>query len=84
MALSREAKEPAFPAKDSLSWNSGLTKLEYFAAKAMQALLSNPAIIPRKPPITYEDKHLADIAYSALRYAKSMIEALEKEQANGP
>lgn len=63
-----EANEPAFPAD---SHGSGLTKLEYFAAKALQGLLA----------ATDEEEEfnsLTDYAAAAVSAAYVLIEALNK------
>lgn len=55
----------------------GLTKREYFAAKAMQALISNPEI--RRPAegetLKQEIERFSNVA---LEYADGMMSALEK------
>ena len=63
---------PAFPqqvqvAADGTTWFDGMTLRDYFAAKAMQAILSNPE---------FGDKD-TDIAGSAYWAADAMLKARE-------
>ena len=61
---------PAFPIIiDSSIFHSGLSKRELFAAMAMQGLI----IVPPSCPAKWEDLPVA-----AVRYADSLIAALEK------
>jgi hypothetical protein len=48
----------------------GLTKREYFAAKALQGLLANSGPYP----------HSADTAVRALKYADILLEELDKKK----
>lgn len=48
---------------------SGLTKREYFAAKALQGLLANEGT---------NDVSCSDIAFSAVSYADDLLKALEE------
>lgn len=52
--------------------NSGLTKREYFAAMAMQGILSN------SKDWTDSDRCLNWVSESSVKYADSLIEALNK------
>jgi hypothetical protein len=56
---------PAFPAHENWRIDSGMTLRDYFAAKAMQALLGNPEIDGE--PIAY-----SQLAY---KYADAMLKA---------
>ena len=68
---------PAFPSEQgetSKGWNqtyeSGLTKREYFAAMALQGLLANPSTILKQ----------ADIPELSFEYADAMIRAGKGEK----
>lgn len=62
----KNADKPAFPVEaDKLGTTNGISKREYFAAMAMQALLS------RNSPI------IGDVAASAVRYADILLKQLE-------
>ena len=64
--------DSAFPSVDSFGYRKGegLTKREYFAAMAMQAILTaNPADTPYAP---------ANDAHWAVRYADALIAELEE------
>lgn len=63
--------ESAFPIEPGQPCCTGLTKHEYFAAMAMQGLLSNPAIID-----TYGAGSLEAIASKAEFTAAALIAAL--------
>jgi hypothetical protein len=67
-----KAKGPAFPliSDDGYIINAGITKREYFAAMALQALLINNTI-----PSKY-------CAQSAVEYADAFIEELSKTKTN--
>jgi hypothetical protein len=49
----------AFPTEDGKSWYHGMALRDYFAAKAMQALISR---FPHDNN-EWEEKHIADAAY---------------------
>jgi len=68
-----KAKGPAFPliSDDGYIINAGLTKREYFAAMALQALLEDNTI---------ERKYCVQ---SAVDYADDLIEELNKTNNNG-
>jgi hypothetical protein len=63
----------AFPASalGGLSYTEGMTLRDYFAAKAMQAMLSSPHC-----PMHVKESQLATQAYSA---ADAMLEAREQQ-----
>jgi hypothetical protein len=67
-----KAKGPAFPLISDKSYiiNTGLTKREYFAAMALQALLEDNTI---------ERKYCVQ---SAVDYADDLIEELSKTKTN--
>ena len=76
----KDTSAPAFPSiekyhKDTeeicTQWHPGLTKREYFAGLAMQAILSNPAV-----PDAFMPGERANyiIARAAFAYADTMIE----------
>ena len=60
-----DRKDNAFPD----AFHCGLTKREYFAAKAMQGLLANPN----------RDWNANDYVIDALWYADTLIETLEQD-----
>lgn len=71
--------EPAFPSAQNVivgeyrtGGHAGLTKREYFAAMALQGLLSRPIV--HGLPITIDER-----AHEALVYADALIAALEKQ-----
>jgi hypothetical protein len=45
---------PAFPSETMLGWESGMTLRDYFAAKAMQALIDNDGLFSEIPTQAYE------------------------------
>lgn len=53
----------------------GLTKREYFAAMAMQGILSNPSLCPNWPSIRIERETLA---IEAAKQADALLKALEE------
>jgi len=61
-------KEPAFPQENPL--HKGLTMRDYFAAKAMQAIIA-------KIPLTQTDDGILEkrVSIGAYSYADSMMEA---------
>lgn len=64
---------------DPKEWNvpmSGLSKREYFAAMAMQGILSNPST-PQK--VITDEIGLLGIASFACKSADALIEALNKQ-----
>lgn len=61
---------PAFPASNDTT--TGLTKREYFAAMALQGILSNAA--------TNNDVETSHIVEDACLFADALIEELNKEQ----
>jgi hypothetical protein len=77
---------PAFPVSEEetdridegVKIYSGLTKREYFAAKAMQGLITNPKII--RPDFEEEEKSgMEDFSEIAVKYADGLIKALSVE-----
>lgn len=66
----KETGGPAFPeTKEQHAWNPGMTLRDYFAAKAMQALISSPHC-----PDEFDYKPVAKAAYGM---ANAMLEARE-------
>ncbi len=59
-------KEPAFPTEDDMQFYHGLTKREYFAAIALQGLL------------THDHSHTS-VIQQAVKLADMMIEELDKK-----
>lgn len=81
--MSPTGLKPAFPTSPTGVLNNqgdtygGLTKREYFAAKAMQGMLGSFSY----PISEWVDKHTIPIIVSgAFRYADAMIAELEKEK----
>ena len=64
--------DPAFPVSSGGALFDGLTKLELFAAMAIQGFCANPS--------AFECTHGA-VAEFSVDAAKALIEALEKEEA---
>ena len=64
----------AFPADYNTHGEGGLTKREYFAALAMQALLSDSQLNGYTPQ---------QYAEGAVEYADALIEELNKSKDNG-
>lgn len=64
----------AFPTFETNEW--GLTKHEYFAAMALQGLLSNPEIATRFEDLS--DKNLRNLADYAIAAAYFLTEQLNK------
>lgn len=60
-------------------WETGLTKREYFAGLAMQALISNPNI--KRPVSSHIDdgKESSDFSKVAIEYADSLLKELETQ-----
>jgi len=66
-----KSHESAFPGRpDDNVADIGLTKREYFAAMAMQALASDPTLTSHKTPL--------EVAHIATVYADALIEELNK------
>lgn len=63
-------KDPAFTGPTENGFTQGLSKREYFAAMAMQAMISNPY---------YDDFHWDKIANSAVLQADALIEGLNNK-----
>jgi hypothetical protein len=70
-----KAKGPAFPliSDEGYIINAGLTKREYFAAMALQGLLSD-----------YESESIEDYSKYAVQLADALIEELSKTKTNEP
>lgn len=69
----KNSDQPAFP--PSSEWHghfeeSGLTKREYFAAMAMQGLLSNPRVT--------DNMEFSRIVFDATYYADQLLKQLEQ------
>ena len=62
----------AYPADSNTQTEGGITKREYFAAMAMQGILSN------SKDWTDSDRCLNWVSESSVKYADSLIEALNK------
>jgi len=56
--------------------NCGLTKREYFASKAMQALISNPSV--NRPRQENLEEDLISFSKIAVEYADGLIKVLNK------
>lgn len=75
--MSDKTGGPAFPTESEAqtgrsTWrHEGMTLRDYFAAKAMQGILSNP-------DVAYDPKDLAKVA---VEYAEAML--AEREKSNG-
>jgi hypothetical protein len=67
--MSHNYNTPAFPHAAIVNGDTGLTKLEYFTAMAMQGLCAAPTFPPSAD----------QLAENALTVAKSTLDALEKE-----
>jgi len=68
---STKPTDPAFPVSSGGALFDGLTKLELFAAMAMQGFCANPN--------AWEVTHYA-VAEHSVAAAKALLAALEKEQ----
>ena len=66
--MNKSTGGPAFPALDARTMLSGMSLRDYFAAKAMQALLSAPTVT----------RDLMLYAGAAYDIADAMLEAREK------
>jgi hypothetical protein len=70
---------PAFPSETMLGWESGMTLRDYFAAKAMQAMITNDVI----HSFTMTEAHKAGIpeefalAQMSFMVADAMLKARE-------
>jgi hypothetical protein len=64
--------EPAFPIPNDGSQTGGLSKREYFAARALQALLS------------YGERGSSSLGLQAVCYADSLIKALQEQPVESP
>lgn len=77
--------EPAFPHKESDN-RIGLTLLDYFAAKAMQALISKLPLHDRDGEFSKQytqeeiDKIQADVCWSSYGYAEKMLKERENRE----
>lgn len=75
-------KNPIYPISGSLidkcgtvDYNPfGLTKREYFAAMAMQGMITNPTIL--RPNIDNKEEHL-EFSRVCLQYADSLLKQLD-------
>lgn len=56
---------------------SGMTLRDYFAAKAMQAMISNPNIVRPDIDGSKETEHLAQFSKVAYKYADAMLKQRE-------
>jgi hypothetical protein len=78
----KNENKPAFPVSEETTDRIdqgveiyyGLTKREYFAAKAMQGIMSNPNTFPTSK------LHYDNIVENSLRIAYSLLNGLELEQ----
>lgn len=70
-----QPNEPVFPIQDEYA---GLTKREYFAALAMQGLLSNEAY--HNPSERHKMITTSGLCQAAINYANAIIEELNKKQ----
>lgn len=75
--------QPAFPlskemceASEVETYPYGLTKREYFAAKAMQGIISTNEMFPSMAAMIFEER----AAKMAVRMADELLKALENEQ----
>lgn len=66
---------PAFPTDNQAHKEKGLTKREYFAAKALQGILSGPK--PEGMPDVMRNEKQLDCA-KAVSYAEALIEELNQ------
>jgi hypothetical protein len=74
----KNTEQPAFPPiHDPNTHAFGLTKREYFAAMAMQGLLS----LPFEGMAFEQSEHGAATARKALKHADALLAELEKERA---
>jgi hypothetical protein len=73
--MKTKAKEPAFPliSNEGFIINAGLTKREFFAVMAMQAIISNKDGL---------DIKIERIVESAVDTADALIEELSKTKSN--
>jgi len=78
-AETKNKDKAAFACVDPEYLQEGLTKREYFAAKAMQAMISNPNI---KRPAEGENlqSDLDNFSRIAVEYSDSLIIALANER----
>lgn len=63
-----EPNEPAFACASDTGHQEGLTKREYFAAMAMQGIISNPI----------HDQYKSTVAEVSVKMADELIKALNK------
>lgn len=68
--------EKAFP-NPHLTDETGMTLRDYFAAKAMQGMFSNPDDSHEQYDLSYED-YVKEIARCAYKMANAMMEARQK------
>lgn len=75
--IKKEATKPAFPNTESseLLDQNGITKLEFFAAKAMQGTLSNAKAMEGLSKTCKTDTEMINqIVHNSFEIAESMIE----------
>lgn len=63
----------AFPVCTEKVYETGLTMRDYFAAKAMQAMISNPNILRPNPNSGNVDNQLKDFTSVCYEYADAML-----------
>lgn len=73
------ADQPAFPGKEiseyRYNFTPGITKREYFAAMALQGLLSNPDY--NRPSLREKMVTTPNTAKAAISYADALLQQLE-------
>lgn len=73
--------EPAYPVTDNIGMN-GLTKREYFAAMAMQAVLSNPVYAQMILDKIPESEAAGFVSIVAIEQADNLITQLNQQPCN--
>lgn len=74
-------QEPAFQHDHAANWNDGMSLRDYFAAKAMQAMIAHHGIYDEAQPFaamtsaTAQDYHADSVSKTAYTYADAMLAA---------
>ncbi|HZI24821.1 MAG TPA: hypothetical protein VFD46_07085 [Chryseolinea sp.] len=78
------SEQPAFPFSPSNEYDYiGMTKREYFAAMAMQGLLSNRNILRPNPDSKEFENQRLEFSRVCIEYADDLLSSLEQSKYKG-
>ena len=72
--MKQEKQQHAFPTETVEEYVPGMSLRDYFAAKAMQAMISNPNIVR---PMNNEPEKMDDFCKVAYEYSDAMLKQRE-------